>query len=1353
MATALLEMKSANSNPKCSKCNTHHPVNGPCNVCYNYQNPGHYARNYWAPIRQVTPVNAVRLSYNPRVCIYECEVVDGHGSFDVIVGMDWLSQHKAVIVCHEKVVEIPMEDGRILRVHGERAVGHPKALKCTMEDEQIECYICVSIDLVPGSGAVCEVSISKLRPQKCKNYWGQLQGSCKDRVSLRPSHSTIGEASVFVKKKVGSLRMCIIYRELKQCWTIKIRYSSSEALIDLFDQITRIALFSKIRPSVSSFGFGVGFVKKEMSVYAKFYKCEFWLHRGAFLGMLSSDGIHVDPSKKKAKNQKYVWGVEQEEAFQTLKNNLCDAPILTLPDGVEDFVVYYMHPNQGLDLEALFVKRRYIELFSDYECKISYLPVTIQAGMREKIQAAQSKALKQENVIMENLHALDQQMEKKEGKSLYFMDRIWVPLVGSVRMMIMDDSSLVSFMRIMRLREVARMTARIALEFAPEFVYLLYRPISSDSNGPSWGIPLVNANELPEINPYEEVAQQWQAPPLSPAYVPDPKELDDQYDEIRVSRISLIVDDASPIAEGTKDCPEGSHDPYETWLIPEEEVPFEKGDLYLLLPHLGKWFLIRSPGHDAQTIAGAANKAKDVGYVRALQAFEHRMITSIEDLHDARTDRRDIRLEIDVVRGQRTSYETELRESAEDLAVRQMMRTQVLEAKARIDNGGGRRQGAQTTALTPESFQGMIDWSIKETLPHIQDDEVKVRGGGTQMVVPTCVVGLSQWLKKMESVFHISGCAIDNQVKFATCTLLGAALTWWNGHRLPDNIHGNVMSARPKTLDEAIELANDLMDQKLPLMQKGRMTTKGRLMIHQETLQQTTPKKKNIVRDTLPWPWWKLQEVMVLTTKDCRVNNHGNGTGNGVAQGRAYALGGRDASPDSNVITDWLTMYHGVISCDEVRIPTEYIRALKHKKYFSKGCDVFLAHITMKEAKDRVDGKQLEDVPIIKDTKESKDKSEEKRLKDVPIVRDFPEVFPKDLPGIPPARQVEFQIDLVPGVAPVARAPYWLASFELKELAEQLQELSDKGFIRPISSPWGAPVLFVKKKDRSFCMCIDYCKLNKLTVKNHYLFPKIDDLFDQLQGLNVYSKIDLRSGYNQLRVREEDILKTAFRMRYGHYEFQVNKDEHKEHLKLILELLKKEELLASPKSPTEIRQFLGLAGYYRRFIEGFSKIAKSMTKLTQKNVKFDWGEKEEAAFQLIKQKLCSAPILALPKGSENFIVYCDASHKGLGVVLMQNEKVIAYASRQLKIHKKNYTTHDLELGAVVFALKMWRHYLYGTRCTVFTDHKSLQHILDQKELNMRQRRWLELLSDYDCDIRYHPWRIGKESQSITPICA
>nr|GEW33387.1 putative reverse transcriptase domain-containing protein [Tanacetum cinerariifolium] len=157
-----------------------------------------------------------------------------------------------------------------------------------------------------------------------------------------------------------------------------------------------------------------------------------------------------------------------------------------------------------------------------------------------------------------------------------------------------------------------------------------------------------------------------------------------------------------------------------------------------------------------------------------------------------------------------------------------------------------------------------------------------------------------------------------------------------------------------------------------------------------------------------------------------------------------------------------------------------------------------------------------------------------------------------------------------------------------------------------------------------------------------------------------------------------------------------------------------------------------------------------MTKLTQKAIKFDWGEKEENAFRLIKQKLCSAPILALPEGSEDFVVYCDASHKGLEAVLMKREKVIAYASRQLKVHERNYTIHDLELGSVVFALKIWRHYLYGTRCTVFTDHKSLQHILHQKDLNMRQRHWLELLSDYDCDIHYHPGKANFIADALSP---
>ncbi|GJT47387.1 putative reverse transcriptase domain-containing protein [Tanacetum coccineum] len=394
---------------------------------------------------------------------------------------------------------------------------------------------------------------------------------------------------------------------------------------------------------------------------------------------------------------------------------------------------------------------------------------------------------------------------------------------------------------------------------------------------------------------------------------------------------------------------------------------------------------------------------------------------------------------------------------------------------------------------------------------------------------------------------------------------------------------------------------------------------------------------------------------------------------------------------------DWLAKYHAVIDCAEkiVRIPwgnetlivhgdrsnqgngtrLNIISCTKTHKYLLKGHNVFLAHVT---------------------TKETEDKSGEKRLEDVPIVRDFPKVFPEELLGLPPTRQVEFQIDLMPGAAPVARAPYRLAPSEMKELSEQLQELSDKGFIRPSSSPWRALVFFVKKKDGLFRMCIDYRELNKLMVKNRYPLPRIDDLFDQLQGSSVYSKIDLRSGYHQLRVREEDIPKMAFRTRYGHYEFQVMPFGLTNAPAVFLDLMNRVWKLyldkfvivqflghvidsqgihvdpskiesikdwASPKTPTEIRQFLGLAGYYRRFIKGFSKIAKLMTKLTQKKVAFELGDKQEETFQTLKHKLCSAPILALPQGAENFIVYCDASHKGLGAILMQNEKVIAYASR------------------------------------------------------------------------------------------
>lgn len=528
----------------------------------------------------------------------------------------------------------------------------------------------------------------------------------------------------------------------------------------------------------------------------------------------------------------------------------------------------------------------------------------------------------------------------------------------------------------------------------------------------------------------------------------------------------------------------------------------------------------------------------------------------------------------------------------------------------------------------------------------------------------------------------------------------------------------------------------------------------------------------------------------------------------------------RLGSFDIVVGMDWLSAHRAEIVCYErvIRIPTpsgdtliirgdtagkrlKIISCLKVREYIRRDCQVFLAQLVKKDST--------------------------VSIADHPIVCEYADVFPDDLPGLPPSRQTEFRIDLIPGAAPVAKAPYRLAPSEMSELASQIQELVDKGFIRPSFSPWGAPVLFVKKKDGSMRLCIDYRELNKLTVKNRYPLPRIDDLFDQLQGSCFFSKIDLRSGYHQLRVQEDDIPKTAFRTRYGHYEFLVmpfgltnapaafmdlmnricrpyldkfvivfiddiliyshSREDHEEHLRLVLDLLRKEQLYAksskcefwltkvqflghvisakgihvdpakieavkswnSPKTPSEIRSFLGLAGYYRRFIENFSKIASPMTKLTQKNEPFVWSSEQEDAFQLLKQRLCDAPILSLPVGTENFVVYCDASHKGLGCVLMQNGKVIAYASRQLKVHEQNYTTHDLELGAVVFALKIWRHYLYGTKCTVFTDHKSLQHIFDQKMLNMRQRRWVELLNDYDCDIKYHPGKANVVADALS----
>lgn len=411
--------------------------------------------------------------------------------------------------------------------------------------------------------------------------------------------------------------------------------------------------------------------------------------------------------------------------------------------------------------------------------------------------------------------------------------------------------------------------------------------------------------------------------------------------------------------------------------------------------------------------------------------------------------------------------------------------------------------------------------------------------------------------------------------------------------------------------------------------------------------------------------------------------------------------------------------------------------------------------------------------------------------------------------------KLNFSIDLIPGAEPVSVAPYRMSPLELKELKTQLEELIQKHFIRPSVSPWGAQVLLVKKKDGSMRLCIDYRQLNKVTIKNKYHLPRIDDLLDQLKGASVFSKIDLRSGYHQIRIKSSYVSKTAFRMRYGHYEFLVmpfgvsnapavfmdymnrifqpyldqfviifiddalvyskNPQEHAQHLRMVLEILREKQLYAKfskcefwlsevkflghiisqgrvavdqskveavqnwtrPKNVSKVRSFLGLVGYYRRFIMKFSQIALPLTRLMRKDVPFVWDEEFKKSFRTLKKKLTQAPVLTIPDPEKKYVVLCDASSKGLDGVLMQENNVIAYASRQLKTHEENYPTHELELATIIFVLKIWRHHLYGAHFELFSDHKSLKYLFDQRDLNMRQRRWMEYLKDFDFDLKYH----------------
>jgi hypothetical protein len=433
----------------------------------------------------------------------------------------------------------------------------------------------------------------------------------------------------------------------------------------------------------------------------------------------------------------------------------------------------------------------------------------------------------------------------------------------------------------------------------------------------------------------------------------------------------------------------------------------------------------------------------------------------------------------------------------------------------------------------------------------------------------------------------------------------------------------------------------------------------------------------------------------------------------------------------------------------------------------------------------------------------------------------FQDVFPADLPaGLPPSREVDHKIELVAGATPQSRPTFRLSASELAELKSQLEGLVKAGFVQPSKSPYGAPILFVKKKDGTQRMCVDYRALNNITVKNSYPLPRVDELFDRLQGAKYFSKIDLRSGYHQIRIDPDDVPKTAFRTRYGHFEFLVlpfgltnapgtfmhlmhqvfrqflddfvlvflddiliyskTLEEHEEHVRRVLEVLRKEKLYAKeskcelfkteveflghlvgrggvrmmedkvkavaewpvPSKVGHVRAFLGTAGYYRKFIKDFSSIAAPLHDLTKDSVKFHWTAACQDAFVRLKSALQQGPVLALPDPSRPFVVHTDASGFAVGAVLMQDQgkglQPIAFLSKKMLDAETRYPVHEQELLAVIHSLGTWRHYLAGSKFKVIikTDHKSLQYFKTQPQLSGRQSRWKDVIANFDFDIEY-----------------
>jgi hypothetical protein len=427
----------------------------------------------------------------------------------------------------------------------------------------------------------------------------------------------------------------------------------------------------------------------------------------------------------------------------------------------------------------------------------------------------------------------------------------------------------------------------------------------------------------------------------------------------------------------------------------------------------------------------------------------------------------------------------------------------------------------------------------------------------------------------------------------------------------------------------------------------------------------------------------------------------------------------------------------------------------------------------------------------------------------VSLLQEFEDVFPDEVPhGLPPTQEIEHQIDFVLGGSIPNRPTYRSNPDETKELQRQVSELLENGYIRESISPCAVLVLLVPKKDGTWRMCVDYRAINNITVKYRHPIPRLDDMLDELHGSCVFFKIDLKSGYHQIRMKEGDEWKTAFKTKYGLYEWLVipfgltnapstfmrlmnhvlrafigkcvvvyfddiliyskNLGDHVQHLKSVLDVLRKEKLFANLKkrtfctdnlvflgfvmsaqgvhvdakkihaiqewpSPTNVgnvRNFHGLASFYRRFVKDFSTLVTPLTEAIKKNVGFKWGEKQERAFQLVKQKLTNTHLLSLPNFTKMFEIECDALGIGIGIVLMQEGRPITYFSEKLSGAALNYPTYDKELYALVRALETCQHYLWHREFVIHTDHESLKHLKGQHKLNKRHARWVEFIETF-----------------------